>query len=57
MLVVNDAADHNLELSPETSEGCELVIRDDSLHPYHILSHDQLVISEGALTRFQESLL
>jgi hypothetical protein len=27
------------------------------LHPYQVLSHDQVVISEGALTRLQKSLL
>jgi len=27
------------------------------LHPYQVLSHDQVLISEGALTRLQESLL
>jgi large subunit ribosomal protein L4 len=56
VLVVNDAADRNLELSSRNVEGCELV-RQHSLHPYQVLSHDQVVISEGALTRLQESLL
>jgi large subunit ribosomal protein L4 len=56
VLVVNHAADRNLELSSRNVEGCDLV-RHHSLHPYHILSHDQVVISESALTRLQESLL
>lgn len=56
VLVVNDAADRNLELSSRNVEGCELV-RQHSLHPYQVLSHDQVVISEGAITRLQESLL
>jgi len=56
VLVVNDAADHNLELSSRNIEGCDLV-RHHSLHPYQVLSHDQLLISESALTRLQESLL
>jgi large subunit ribosomal protein L4 len=55
LLVVNDAADRNLELSSRNVEGCDLV-RHHSLHPYQVLSHDQLLISEGALTRLQESL-
>jgi len=55
VLVVNDAADHNLELSSRNVEGCELV-RHHSLHPYQVLSHDQVLISESALTRLQESL-
>ena len=56
LLVVNDAADRNLELSSRNVEGCEFV-RHHSLHPYQVLSHDQVLISEGALTRLQESLL
>ena len=36
-------------------EGCDLV-RHHELHPYHVLSHDQMLISEGALTRLQEAL-
>jgi large subunit ribosomal protein L4 len=55
VLVVNDAADRNLELSSRNVEGCDLV-RHHSLHPYQVLSHDQIVISEGAVTRLQESL-
>jgi large subunit ribosomal protein L4 len=55
VLVVNDAADRNLELSSRNVAGCELV-RHHSLHPYQVLSHDQVLISEGALTRLQESL-
>ena len=56
VLVVNDAADLNLELSSRNVEGCDLV-RHHQLHPYQVLSHDQMLISEGALTRLQESLL
>ncbi len=55
VLVVNDAANHNLELSSRNIEGCDLV-RHYKLHPYHVLSHDRLLISEGALTRLQEAL-
>jgi large subunit ribosomal protein L4 len=56
VLVVHDAANRNLELSSRNVEGCDLV-RHHSLHPYQVLSHDQVLISEGALTRLQESLL
>jgi large subunit ribosomal protein L4 len=56
VLVVHDAADHNLEVSSRNVEGCDLV-RHNRLHAYQVLSHDQLLISEGALTRLQESLL
>jgi len=55
VLVVNDADDRNLELSSRNIDGCDLV-RHHKLHPYHILSHKQLLISERALTRLQESL-
>jgi large subunit ribosomal protein L4 len=55
VLVVNEVANQNLKLSSRNIEGCELV-RHHDLHPYHILSHDQLLISEGALTRLQEAL-
>ena len=55
VLVVNDAANRNLELSSRNVEGCDLV-RHHVLHPYHVMSHDQLVISEGALARLQETL-
>ena len=55
VLVVNDGANRNLELSSRNIEGCDL-IRHHDLHPYHVLSHDCLLISEGALTRLQEAL-
>ena len=55
VLVVHDAVNRNLELSSRNVAGCDLV-RHHELHPYHVLSHDRLVISEGALTRLQEAL-
>jgi large subunit ribosomal protein L4 len=55
ILVVNDGTNRNLELSSRNIEGCDLV-RHHELHPYHLLSHDRLLISEGALIRLQESL-
>lgn len=54
-LVVNDTGDRNLELSSRNVAGCDLV-RHHDVHAYHILSHDRLLISEGALTRLQEAL-
>jgi large subunit ribosomal protein L4 len=54
-LVVNDTRDRNLELSSRNIAGCDLV-RHHDVHAYHILSHDRLLISEGALTRLQEAL-
>src|SRR5208283_5701721 len=55
VLVVDDAVSRNLELSSRNVKGCDLVRRHE-LHPYHVLSHKQLLISEGALTRLQEAL-
>lgn len=55
VLVVNDQSNRNLELSSRNIEGCDLV-RHHSVHPYHVLSHDGLLISEVALTKLQEAL-
>jgi large subunit ribosomal protein L4 len=55
VLVVSDASNHNLELSSRNIQGCDLV-RHYKLHPYEVLSHDALLISEGALTRLAETL-
>jgi len=55
ILVVNDERDRNLELSSRNVPGCDLV-RHHEVHAYDILSHDQLLISEGALSRLQEAL-
>jgi len=55
VLLVSDGANRNLELSSRNVEGCDLV-RHHLLHPYHVMSHDQLLICEGALTRLQEAL-
>jgi large subunit ribosomal protein L4 len=54
-LVVSDTRDRNLELSSRNVLGCDLV-RHHDIHAYHVLSHDRLLISEGALTRLQEAL-
>jgi large subunit ribosomal protein L4 len=55
VLVINDGANRNLELSSRNVKGCDLV-RHHKIHAYDVLSHDGLLISEGALTRLQESL-
>ncbi len=54
-LLVSDTRDRNLELSSRNVAGCDLV-RHNEIHAYHVLSHDRLLISEGALTRLQEAL-
>ncbi len=55
VLVVNEGPNRNLELSARNIPGCELA-RHHKVHPYQVLSHDQLLISESALMRLQESL-
>jgi large subunit ribosomal protein L4 len=55
VLVVNDSANRELELSSRNIEGCDLV-RHRDLHAYLVLTHDGLLISESALTRLQEGL-
>ncbi len=55
VLVVDDAANRNLELSSRNIPGCDL-IRHHAVHPYHVLSHERLLISESALLRLQERL-
>jgi len=55
VLVVDDHSNRNLSLSSRNLVGCDL-LRHHEVHPYHVLSHEGLVISEGALTRLQESL-
>jgi large subunit ribosomal protein L4 len=55
VLVVDDQANRNLDLSSRNIEGCDLV-RHHEVHPYHVLSHDGLLISASALARLQESL-
>ena len=55
VLVIDDRMEHNLELSARNVRGCDLMLRHE-IHPYHVLSHDGLLISEGALTRLAEAL-
>ncbi len=55
VLVVNHQANRNLELSSRNICGCDLV-RHHQVHPYQVLSHEGLLISEGALVRLEESL-
>jgi large subunit ribosomal protein L4 len=55
VLVVNDQANRHLEYSSRNIEGCDLM-RHHEVHAYHLLSHDRILISEGALTRLAEAL-
>ena len=54
-LIVDNVANRNLELSSRNIPGCDLM-RYHVVHPYHVLSHDRLVISESALARLGERL-
>jgi len=55
VLVIDDQVNRNLELSSRNIRGCDLMRRHE-VHPYHVLSHDGVLISEGALTRMAEAL-
>lgn len=55
VLVVDDAASRNLQLSARNLPGCELIAQ-HRVHPYHVISHEGLLISEAALTRMEEAL-
>lgn len=55
VLVVEDGGNRSLELSSRNVKGCDLM-RHHKIHAYDVLSHDGLLITEGALTRLQESL-
>jgi large subunit ribosomal protein L4 len=55
VLVVDNILNRNLELSSRNIRGCDLV-RHHVIHPYDLLSHDRLLISEGALVRLEERL-
>jgi len=55
VLVVNDTADHNLGLAARNLAKCALM-RHHEIHPYDVLSHEGLLISERALIRLQEAL-
>lgn len=55
VLVVNDAATRNLQLSARNLPGCDLAAH-HAVHPYDVLSHDGLLISESALARLEEAL-
>lgn len=45
----------NLELSARNLDAVELV-RGNEVHPYHLLRHDRVIFTQGALERLQDSL-
>lgn len=55
VLVVSDAGNRNLQLSSRNIRRCDLM-RHHEVHPYDVLSHDGLLISEPALARLEEAL-
>jgi large subunit ribosomal protein L4 len=55
VLVIDDQLNRNLELSSRNIQGCDLMRRHE-IHPYHVLSHDGLLISEAAIARLAEAL-
>jgi large subunit ribosomal protein L4 len=46
---------HNLELGTRNLEGVELV-RGSEVHPYHLLRHDRVIFTQGALEKLQDGL-
>ena len=57
-LVVDGSAkegNHNLELGARNLEGVELV-RGSEVHPYHLLRHDRVIFTQGALEKLQDGL-
>lgn len=56
VLVVDGASENrNLELSSRNLHGVELV-RDNVVHPYHLLRYDRAIFSRPALEKLQDSL-
>ena len=55
MLLVEVAANHNLELASRNLEGVKLVAP-HALQPYDLLRHDRLLLSKDAAVRLGESL-
>lgn len=55
VLVVDAAENRNLRLSARNLPGCELAAH-HRLHPYQVISHEGLLISEAALARIEEAL-
>ena len=57
VLVVKSATheNRNLELSTRNIEGCQLV-RNNEVHPYHLLGHERVIFSQPALEKLQDSL-
>jgi large subunit ribosomal protein L4 len=54
-LVVDGAANRNLELSTRNLAGVELVAA-NRVHPYHILRYERVIFALPALEKLQESL-
>jgi large subunit ribosomal protein L4 len=46
---------HNLELGARNLEAVELV-RGNEVHPYHLLRHDRVIFTQGALEKLQDTL-
>jgi large subunit ribosomal protein L4 len=54
-LLVDGAANRNLELGVRNLEGVELVAA-NRVHPYHILRYERVIFARPALEKLQESL-
>lgn len=55
VLIVNDSSNRNLQLSSRNLPGCDVAAH-HAVHPYDVLCHDGLLISDSALSRIVEAL-
>ena len=55
LLIVNHERNSNLELSSRNLKGVKLVLN-QQVHPYDLLNHEAVVLSEAAILRLQEAV-
>jgi len=55
LLIVDANLDRNLELASRNLRGVKLVAT-HQVHPYHLLSHDQVLFSQAAVEKLQQAI-
>ena len=55
LLIVDANSDKNLQLASRNLRGVKLVASHE-VHPYHLLSHDQVLFSQAALEKLQQAI-
>ena len=55
LLIVDANLDRNLELASRNLRGVKLVASRE-VHPYHLLSHDQVLFSQAAVEKLQQAI-